>query len=172
MERLKHFASFGLIYSMMTTGLALSLEGTEQRADKGNWASLHTLVPGEKVMVVLDKAQAFRGQFKTFSDEAIELHLVTGDRIFQRANVLRVSAKGQSHRGRNALIGALVGAGTGLGLGMAADKSSKCGPSGPFLCGGSFNYGKEILTPAGAIGGGLVGAVLPSGGWREIYRAR
>lgn len=106
-------------------------------------------------------AQSFQGQFKTLSHDAIEVHLVTEDRTFPRANVFRVSAKGPSHRGRNALIGALVGAGVGLGAGAATDRPGSWFP----------NTGKQILTPVGAVIGTVAGAALTRGGWVELYRS-
>jgi hypothetical protein len=32
-------------------------------------------------------------------------------------------------------------------------------------------FGKVVLTPLGAIIGTVVGVALPTGGWREVYRA-
>jgi len=34
------------------------------------------------------------------------------------------------------------------------------------------NLGKEVLTPLGALAGAVVGALIPTGGWHDVYRAR
>src|ERR1017187_3915208 len=54
--------------------------------------------------------------------------------------------------------------GAGLTAGAVAD--SKAGP-GIWLP----NAGKEVLAPLGALIGTVVGVALPTGGWREVYRA-
>ena len=175
MDRFKRTWIVGTLFSLALVGTRLSLLAAQPPIGKANWAALHELAPGDTVLVALNGAQSFQGQFKTLTDDAIEVHLMAGDRTFPREKVFRVSTKVQSHRGRNALLGALVGAGAGLAIGAAADHGSgtKCGPSGPFLCGKMFpNLGKEIFTPVGAIVGGVVGVALPAGGWREVYRAR
>lgn len=76
---------------------------------------------------------------------------------------MRVSLKKNGHRMRNALIGLGVGAGVGVGVGAAADTNCTG------LCFGG-NFGKAIFTPLGAVAGVLVGALIPTGGWREIYK--
>ncbi|MHB8655298.1 MAG: hypothetical protein ACYDA9_15615 [Terriglobia bacterium] len=175
MNRFKQTWVVGLLFCLAVMGVRLSLHAAQPPIEKANWAVLRELGPGDTVLVALNGAQSFQGQFKTLTDDAIEVHLTGGDQAFPREKVFRVSTKVQSHRKRNALLGALVGAGAGLAIGAASDHGSgtKCGPNGPFLCGNMFpNLGKEILTPVGAIVGGVVGAVLPAGGWREIYRAR
>ncbi len=53
----------------------------------------------------------------------------------------------------------------GLGIGAGTDSSCK---SFCFLDG---NAGKVIFTPLGALVGVAVGVAIPTGGWREIYRA-
>ncbi len=162
MDRFKQTRVVGLVFCIALMGSGLSLQAAQPTIEKANWAALQKLAPGDTVLVALSDAQSFQGQFKSLSDQTIEVHLGTGDRTFPREKVFRVSTKVQSHRGRNALIGALVGAGAGLGVGAATDRSSSWFP----------NIGKQILTPVGAIVGGVVGAVLPAGGWREVYRAR
>jgi hypothetical protein len=72
---------------------------------------------------------------------------------------------------RNALIGTGIGAGAGLAIGAAADHGSNCSQTS-FGCIVPPKVGKEALTPLGAIVGAIIGAVLLTGGWHEIYRAR
>jgi hypothetical protein len=173
MDRFKQSKVPGLLSCLALMGMSLSLHVAQPPIEKANWAVLQKLAPGDTILVALNGAQSFQGQFRTLTDEAIEVHLTAGDRTFPREKVFRVSTKVQSHRKRNALIGSLVGAGAGLAIGAASDRATKCGSSGPFLCGNMFpNLGKEILTPVGAIVGGVVGVALPASGWREVYCAR
>lgn len=142
--------------------------GAAPQAANANWDILKHLTPGAEIKVVLNDVKSYQGKFQNLSDEAIVVRLGEGEQTFARQNVLRVSVKGESHRRRNALIGATVGAGAGLGAGAAADASQKCGGFAPCF----RDAGKEVLTPLGAIAGAVVGAVLPPRGWRDLYRAR
>jgi hypothetical protein len=80
-----------------------------------------------------------------------------------RAAIAKVSTKGRSHRGRNALIGLGIGAGAGLVTGAVSH------PGCTFV---GKNAGKEVLTPVGAIIGVTVGVLLPMGRWHDIYHAK
>jgi hypothetical protein len=143
---------------------ALQAGGPEPYAT--NWDNVKTVTPGGKTQIVLKDKNSYRGKYQTASDEAIVVRLETGDQTFFRQDVLRVSTKGESHRLRNALIGAGVGAGVGLGLGAAAD--SACNQNCLFS---GKSWGKEVVTPVGAIIGAGVGAALPTGRWHDVYRA-
>lgn len=153
-------------------GMVLPLRGAGPQTEQAGWENLKTIARGDQVMVVLNGAQSMLGRFETFTAGSITLQAKSGEQSFTRENVRRISARGQKHRGRNVLMGALIGAGAGLGIGAMADRRANCGPSGPFLCGLFPNLGKEIGTPLGAIVGGMVGLALPTGRWHEIYRAR
>jgi hypothetical protein len=62
------------------------------------------------------------------------------------------------------LIGVLAGAGAGLAIGAVSDARD---PNNWILP----DIGKAFFTPAGALMGAAVGALLPSGSWRKIYEA-
>lgn len=68
------------------------------------------------------------------------------------------------HRGRNALIGLAAGAGVGLGIGLST--RAKTGQL-HFLSNGSVT---AIGWAVGAISGTILGVVIRTAGWREIYR--
>jgi len=138
--------------------MALPLRAAERV--EARWESLNQLTSGQRIRVVLSAKKSYEGEFQSMNDQSILIREATGDETFSRASVLRVSSKVQSHRTRNTLIGAAVGAAAGLGIGAATDKPGSFFPNG----------GKEILTPIGAIVGALVGFVIPSGGWHDIYR--
>jgi len=87
-----------------------------------------------------------------------------GQEMFDRQEISVVSVKKPSRRKRNTLIGVAAGAGVGLAIGIATRPSS-----------GQW----EVISPdvvaaglvaAGAIGGTLVGVIIPTGGWREVYK--
>jgi hypothetical protein len=133
-----------------------------------DWAGLnHTPVmsAGTQIEVRTTGNQRSRGQFTTAEDDALVIMTANGPQRIPRAMVLRISAKKPGHRLRHTLIGLGIGAAAGLALGAVSDSS--CSPN----CFIGNNIGKAILTPAGAVVGLIVGVVLPTGGWREVYRA-
>ena len=127
-----------------------------------SWDTVKALAAGTAVRVT-DDSRTVNGTIEGVTDGAIVVTLETGQESFKQQDVTRVSLKKNGHRRRNALIGLGVGAGVGLVVGGVADASCTS-----FCIAG--NFGKAIFTPMGAIAGGLVGALLPSGGWREIYK--
>jgi len=141
------------------------------KGQSASWDNLRTLRPGQEIRVVLNDVKSYQGEFQALSEDGITLRPAAGEQTLARQDILRVSSKGQKRRARNALIGAAVGAGAGLGIGAAADHNS-CGNK-PMSFGPCFpNLGKEVLTPVGALAGAVVGAVMPTGGWHDVYRAR
>jgi hypothetical protein len=133
-------------------------------AQSTNWDRIKQLAPGAEIRVQLKDRGAVFGQFESATAESLVIRSNKGQETLAQPAVARVWSKGTSHRLRNALIGFGIGAGAGLGVGVGIDSSS---------CKTCFvhlpNVGKELFTPLGAIVGGLVGFLLPSGGWLEIY---
>jgi hypothetical protein len=162
MARLRNAACLVVFALLMELVASPMLRGAPGGAGQATWDKLKQLSPGQKVKVVQNDAKSFQGDFQSMSDEAIVLRLAAGDQTFAKEKVLRISARGPWHRMRNALIGAGIGAGVGLGVGAAADNPNSFLP----------NIGKEVFTPVCAIGGAIVGALVPTGGWHDIYRAR
>lgn len=168
------------LYGMRCVALAAFLVGAitggtvgaaELQPDRANWDNLQQLAQGTEVQIVLKDAKSYRCKFQATTDESIVLRLVTGEQKIPRQNVLRVSSRAQRHRGRNALRGALIGAGSGLALGAVVDANAKCLKNGPQVhC--SSNYGKGFVAGNGAFWGAIIGALVPTGGWQDVYRAR
>jgi hypothetical protein len=148
-----------LALSFLVPMMAQSLQATV----KTDWANLKRLAQGQEIQVVLNDAKSYVGKFQSVTDDAIVIRLTTGDQIFTRQSVLRVSSKRQGHRGRNAALGGAIGAGAGLAIGAAVDQSSN---------GFTGNRGKAIATPGIAILGAAIGAALPTGSWQEVYGSR
>ena len=90
----------------------------------------------------------------------------SGEQRLARVTVLRVSVKEPGHRGRNTLIGLAIGAASGLTLGAVADArcTGKC-------IEGNRPLGKEVGTALGGLIGAIIGVAIPTGGWREVFRA-
>jgi hypothetical protein len=145
-----------LLLLLMVPGFGLA------QSSQHNWDNLKRLAPGDDVRIVLNDAKSYRAKFQSVSNAAIVVRLVTGEQTFTRENVLRVSTKGQSHRLRNAALGA--GIGVGLGFAVAAGTSRNDSEAQAI--------GYAVIPPfMGAVGAG-VGAFLPTGGWHDVYRAR
>jgi hypothetical protein len=134
-------------------------------SDDSDWANLKRLASGLQAKVSLSDGKSYKGDLQLVTENIVVLHSASGEQSFPRKSVQRVSIKRNGHRGRHALIGAAIGGGAGLGFGTAIDNDCS---STPLICTG--NKGKGILTPAFALVGAGIGALLPSGGWQEVYR--
>jgi hypothetical protein len=153
--------------ALLFTLLALTADPLVGAVEKSDWGSLKQIAAGQTIKVTVNHGASSQGDFQSATEDALVLRVAGGDRSIARETVRRVSLKTNSHRGKHALIGAAIGAGGGLGAGIAIDND--CSPNA-IVCTG--NNGKAILTPALALLGAGIGALLPAGGWREIYRAQ
>ena len=148
--------------------LTLALAGTMLVAQpsmrqKDDWMVLKALQQNEQIRVSLRAGGTHKGAFQQVSDSTLT---ISDGQAFKREDVQRVWVKRHGHRGKHALIGAGIGAGVGLGIGAAIDRCS----SNSIICTG--NRGKAIGAPLFAGIGAVIGAVLPGGGWEEVYRSR
>jgi hypothetical protein len=132
------------------------------QTNASSWNTVKALAAGTDVRI-LNGSRTVSGKIEGVTDETIVVNSGRGQETFQQQEVMRVSLKKKGHRARNALIGLGAGAGVGFGVGAAADAGCS-----NFCFGG--NFGKAIFTPLGALAGVLIGVLLPSGGWREIYK--
>jgi hypothetical protein len=132
-------------------------------AQTANWESVQALPPGIVSRVRLTGDELVQGQLGSVSDDRVVLYLKDAQRMLSRREIAQLSVKKKGHRARNALLGFGIGALGGLAVGAAAD--ARRGHPG-------FVSDKALCTPLGAIGGAIVGAVLPTGGWRTVYERR
>jgi len=165
------FLVLALLAACFSTGTA---SGQDSKGRSSSWDNLKSLTPGQEIRVVMNNVKSYQGEFESLSDEGITLRQAAGEQTLARKDVLRVSRKGQGHRSRNTVIGTAVGAGVGLGLGVAHYLRPRNCTLGPlFNCEGPSNLDlAKILTPVGGLTGAAIGAVVPTGGWHDVYRAR
>ncbi len=136
-------------------------------AQDPTWNNLRQITIGVPVRVVLNTRKSVKGNFQAATDDALVVRSGGNDQTFSRSTVKLVTARSiTGHRVRNAIIGAAIGVGAGLGTGAAVD--GDCSKNS-FVCTG--NAGKEILTPAFAVIGAVIGVLVPSHSWHEIYRS-
>ncbi len=126
------------------------------------WESLQMLARGTPVQVVLNDAKSYTGKFKDATADILVVDVETHDQTFTRESVLRVSTKSGSHRMRNAAIGAGIGVGLGFAIAAAANQND---PE-------ARDIAYAVGVPATGATGALIGALLPSNAWRDVYRAR
>ncbi len=134
-----------------------------------DWANLgHTpaISAGAEIQVRTTGNKRYRGQFKAADEDALVMIVANDEQRLPHATVSRVSVKKPGHRLRNLLMGLGIGAAAGLSLGAIADArcTGKC-------IEGTTPLGKEVGTPLGLLIGAIIGVALPTGGWREVYRA-
>jgi hypothetical protein len=135
---------------------------------KDSWDCLKQLASGQQIRIVLNDAKSYSGRFQSVSNDGLIVCTGGGEQTFERQNVLRVSTRGNRHRGRNALIGLAVGASAGVIVGVASPELGQ----GKCAQGSCINATSAALAGfvGAAVGTGL-GAVLPTGGWHDVYRA-
>ena len=140
--------------------LSALLYGAMPALAQASWEDLKQLGVGERIQVIDQKLKSLTGTLLNVSDEAISLRVDQNWVSIQRADVFRVSSLQSSKRGRNAIIGALIGATTGLVAGAA-------------YCHGDCDlargiaWGAPIMLGLGA--GAGIGAAFPS--HPTIYRS-
>jgi hypothetical protein len=130
---------------------------------RANWDTVSALPPGSEIRVSLTDGKTLRGFLQNTTADSLKINATTSQETLPRQDIKRVQLKRPGHRGRNTLIGLASGLGGGLAAGAAIDSKAN---DDWFP-----NAGKAILSPVGAIVGTVIGVAIPTGGWREIYRA-
>lgn len=161
--------------SSLFATIAFGQAQTVSTPPKSGWANLRLLTAGAEIRVNATGQQTIRGTLRSVNDDTLIVGQPQGERTLARSMVASVSVK-KSHRIRHMLIGLGVGAAGGLAAGAGLDSAYPCRymdlgcVPAPGI--GTSPSAKEIVTPIGAVLGLAVGALLPAGGWREIYRSR
>jgi len=133
-------------------------------AQNTDWNALNGVPAGQRIRLALRGGGSRQGVLQRVDESTIT---IDNGQIVNRDDVRRAWLKGNSKRGKHALIGAGVGGAIGLGVGAAVD--ADCSKNS-IICTG--NRGKGILTPVFALMGAGVGALLPAHGWQEVYRSK
>jgi hypothetical protein len=169
MKSLRMLSSSGfLVLALLAVCFSAgAASGEDSKGRLSSWDNLRSLTPGEEIRVVMSNVKSHEGKFEALGDDGITLRQKEGKQTLARKDILRVSRKtGESHRERNALIGAAIGAGLGLGGGLAADHAICT------ICPATPRYWALIGPPVVGLPGAAIGAVIPTGGWHDVYRAR
>lgn len=153
MTALRLAGSFAVLLALVATAAA----------SQTNWDPVKALSTGTRVRVTAG-GRTVKGNVDHVTDDAVAVTTGKGQQTLDRQQVSVVSVAKPSHRKRNALIGLGAGTGAGLGIGLA----SRSGPNQLHLVPNSAVIVGS--TVAGALVGTLVGVVIPTGGWHEIYR--
>lgn len=152
-----------LLLVLAATALAATASAQQTRRI-ANWVNLNQLAVGSEIRVTLTTGRMLRGFMQRVTAESLAINATASQETLLRQDIRRVALKRAGHRGRNTLIGLAIGTGAGLALGAGVD--SHATPMDWFP-----NAGKAIFSPLGAIVGTVVGVALPTGGWRDVYRA-
>jgi hypothetical protein len=148
------------VLAFSVAAFALSAAAQHPSAD---WAGLSHIASGSEIRVVLTDGTTRRGPLQSATADSLVMNGAASQEALSRREIKLVQLKRRGHRGRNTLIGFSIGTGGGFAVGAAADAGNK----GTLLP----KAGKEVFTAVGAVVGVVVGVVLPTGGWRDIYRA-
>ena len=143
--------------SLLLAGQLLAQTGQD------SWDNLKALGVGERIQVVDQKLKSLTGTFVAVTEEAISFQVGQDSVTVQRPEVLRVSSRERTRRGRNALIGLGIGAAAGVAIGVlsAASDPETTEREYPLAA-----VGGAVLF--GGVGAG-VGAAIPS--YPTIYRS-
>jgi hypothetical protein len=158
-RRLNRICLLALLAAVLAAAAA-----AQQAKPIANWANLSQPVAGSEIRVTLAAGGTMRGFVERVTAESLAINATTSQEMLSRQDIRRVELKKPGHRGRNTLIGLAVGTGVGLAAGAVAD--SKSGPGVMFP-----DLGKVVFSSAGMLLGTVIGVALPTGGWRDVYRA-
>jgi hypothetical protein len=162
MDRRRPWFTIGMTVLMLGSIGIAAVHAEGAKSPRANWDNLKGLAPGDDIRIVLNDAKSYGAKFQSVSDAAIVVRLLTGEQTFTRESVLRVSTKGQSHRLRNAALGAAIGVGLGAILAASTSRNDSEAQA----------IGWVVIPPLTGAAGAGVGAFLSTGGWHDAYRAR
>lgn len=132
-----------------------------------NWNNVKALAAGTEVRIVVG-TRTVTGKIQSFTDDSLTINSGTGQEMFARQEIVQVSVKKPGHRARNTLLGLGIGTGAGVGIGLGIGHANDC--SSCWFGGLNTAVGGALGGAIGLVGGTVVGALIPTGGWREIYR--
>jgi hypothetical protein len=154
---LKHLLFCLVVISVAATALA--------QPNATDWNTVRALATGADVRLTAG-SRTVHGKVLRVSDENIVLALGKSQEMFSQQEVLRIRLKGDSHRGRNSLIG--LGGGAAIGATIGAATHQDC----TGFCILYTSRGTDTALGAMVFGviGAAAGALTPTRSWLEIYR--
>jgi hypothetical protein len=149
--------------------LALCVPGFSQSPalphGRADWSNVTALARAAEVRVELPGSRFVRGGVLNVTEDSLAVNSASGQETFTRQQVLRVSVRKPSKHGQHALAGLAIGAVAGAGIGLVAEAGCTS------FCGGGLAAAAVGVVALGTAGiGAVIGALVPSGGWREVYR--
>lgn len=149
-------------FAAMFVGMAATAAA---QANPTDWNTVKALSSGTDVRVTIGP-RTVSGKIIRTTDDDILLVSGKGQEMFARQEVGRVLLKGDSHRGRNSLIGLGIGGAAGVIIGAAAHQECTGWCIFKTSRGADMAGGGIVLGGLGAI----VGALIPTRTWLEVYR--
>jgi hypothetical protein len=146
----------------LAAAFALTTVSAAAQTAAATWNSVQALPASTEVRIAAG-ARTVRGKVDRISDDALTVTSSKGQEMFTQQEVSRVWVKKPGHRKRNTLMGLGVGAGIGLGIGLAAKSCTGLG----CIDADVIEIGAPVTL---AVVGTAIGAVIPTGGWLEVYR--
>jgi hypothetical protein len=154
------------VMSAIVVFLAFSFAAVAQSPAQ-NWNSVKTLPVGTAIRISVG-SRIVNGDVQSVADDSLAVNSGKGQEMFMRQEVTRLAVKKKGHRLRNSMIGLGIGTGAGIGIGLGVGHANDC--SSGFLCGIDTAAGGALGGAIGLVGGTIVGALWPTGGWREVYK--
>jgi hypothetical protein len=148
----------------VVAGLLIFAVAASAQTPAQDWNNVKAIAAGTVVRVKMNSRDV-RGQLQGVTDDRLTVDSENGPAMFSRQEILRVSVKKKGHRLRNTLIGLGAGVAGGAVIGAASHKDC----TGFCILYTTRAQDAGIGAALGAIVGTAVGALIPTGGWREVY---
>jgi hypothetical protein len=129
------------------------------------WTAVKALQVGTSVRVSIS-SRTVSGQLQSVTDNSLVIDSGKGRATIPKQEVTRVATKKQGHRGRNTLIG--FGSGAAIGAVAGAAYFTPC--TGWCILQPTRAQGAGIGAVVLGVVGAVVGALIPTGGWHEVYK--
>lgn len=149
-------AKLSVAAGFMAIGVMTNLGAQTNLTD---WRLVQAITAGTQARITTGSGTV-EGTLDHATNEVLVLTSATGQETLERPQVSVLFVKKANHRKRNVLIGLGVGTGGGAAIGSAAANSA-------YL---SKSNGAMAFGAVGALTGTLIGMVVPTGSWREVYR--
>jgi len=143
--RTLQFATIGILLS----SLLLSTVTVSAQTATNDWSRLNAVPAGSKLSVKLKSGKTIDGTLNSVSDTTLSLTVKKAAQDLRREDIATVHQLKKKSAGKETLIGLGVGAGAGAALGAAGDTADE----------NNFFDTDGLLTAAGAIIGGGIGAL-------------